>query len=121
MRATHHFLTEQEIQKLKSYVPQAICQVEKLVVAYGEQVPGRLYGRRRSAAGNAVFSAGLLGQGIGKQLLLYGIQLLGVQELTVNAHNPNAVAFYRHFGFTVYKRTELDETVRRIRCCICAW
>lgn len=39
MRATHHFLTEQEIQKIKSYVPQAICQVEKLVVAYGEQVP----------------------------------------------------------------------------------
>lgn len=82
---------------------------------------GRLYGRRRSAAGNAVFSAGRPGQGIGKQLLLYGIQRLGVQELTVNAQNPNAVAFYRHFGFTVYKRTELDEAVRRIRCCICAW
>lgn len=64
---------------------------------------------------------GVLGQGIGKQLLLYGIQRLGVQELTVNAQNANAVAFYRHFGFTVYKRTELDEAVRRIRCCICAW
>lgn len=37
---------------------------------------------------------GVLGQGIGKQLLLYGIQRrLGVQELTVNAQNPNAVAF----------------------------
>lgn len=121
MRATHHFLTELEIQKIKSYVPQAICQVEKLVVAYREQVPVGFMGVDGQRLEMLFLAPGVLGQGIGKQLLLYGIQRLGVQELTVNAQNQNAVALYRHFGFTVYKRTELDEAVRRIRCCICAW
>ena len=49
------------------------------------------------------------GQGIGKQLLQYGIKHYAVNELTVNEQNPLAKGFYEHMGFTVYKRTELDE------------
>ena len=49
------------------------------------------------------------GKGIGKQLLVYGINNYGVQELTVNEQNPQAVGFYEHMGFNTYKRTELDE------------
>ena len=33
----------------------------------------------------------------------------GVRELTVNEQNPQAVAFYEHLGFTICKRTDLDE------------
>ena len=44
------------------------------------------------------------GQGLGKQLLQYGIQ-----ELTVNEQNPQAVGFYAHMGFETYRRTTLDE------------
>lgn len=33
----------------------------------------------------------------------------GVREVTVNEQNPQAVGFYRHMGFSVYKRTDLDE------------
>ena len=32
-----------------------------------------------------------------------------VNDLAVNEQNPNAKGFYEHLGFTVYKRTELDE------------
>ncbi len=49
------------------------------------------------------------GKGIGKQFLLYGISNYGVQELTVNEQNPQAIGFYEHMGFKTYKRTELDE------------
>ncbi len=49
------------------------------------------------------------GKGLGKQLLLYGIHNYGIEELTVNEQNPQAVGFYEHMGFETYKRTDLDE------------
>ena len=49
------------------------------------------------------------GQGVGKQLLQYGIENYSINELTVNEQNPRAKGFYEHMGFEVYKRTELDE------------
>ncbi|WP_418401612.1 hypothetical protein [Anaerotignum lactatifermentans] len=29
--------------------------------------------------------------------------------MTVNEQNPQAIGFYEHMGFSVYKRTDLDE------------
>ena len=49
------------------------------------------------------------GQGIGKQLLNYGVEKFNINELAVNEQNPQAKGFYEHMGFKVYKRTELDE------------
>ncbi len=33
VRATHHFLSDAEILKIKTYVPQALSAVENLVIA----------------------------------------------------------------------------------------
>lgn len=49
------------------------------------------------------------GNGLGKQLLQYGIETYNIQELTVNEQNPQAVGFYEHMGFQTYKRTDHDE------------
>ena len=49
------------------------------------------------------------GWGTGKQLLQYGIENYGVNELAVNEQNPLAKGFYEYMGFKIYKRTELDE------------
>lgn len=48
----------------------------------------------------------------GGQLLEEAIARYGVEELTVNEQNPDAVGFYEHLGFRTYKRTELDEEGR---------
>ena len=45
------------------------------------------------------------GKGIRKQLIQYGIRNYGIQEVTVNEQNPQAVGFYQHLGFETYKRT----------------
>lgn len=34
---------------------------------------------------------------------------MGVEEVTVNEQDPQAVGFYRHMGFEVYRRTDCDE------------
>lgn len=49
------------------------------------------------------------GKGIGKKLIDYGILNYGINEVTVNEQNPQAVGFYNHIGFEIYKRTDLDE------------
>lgn len=49
------------------------------------------------------------GNGLGKNLLNYGIQNYAVKEVTVNEQNPQAVGFYEHLGFKTYKRTDCDE------------
>ena len=47
--------------------------------------------------------------GLGRRLLEYGAERYGIQEVTVNEQNPQAVGFYEHMGFVTYKRTDRDE------------
>ena len=56
-----------------------------------------------------IYEAVERGKGIGKQLLKYGIEKFGIKEVTANEQNPQAVGFYKHLGFKIYKRTDLDE------------
>ena len=51
----------------------------------------------------------LRGSGLGRRLLTYGIEELGIRELCVNEQNPLAKGFYEHMGFVCFKRTKLDE------------
>lgn len=110
VRATHLFLSEAEILRIRAYVPQAVAAVEHLVVAETEN--GDLIGflgaeNRRLEM--LFLSPDIQGKGLGRQLLEYGIRRFGIRELTVNEQNPQAVGFYQHMGFSVYKRTEQDE------------
>ena len=47
-------------------------------------------------------------QGLGRQLLQYGIDHWGVRSLDVNEQNPQARGFYEHMGFRVTGRSETD-------------
>lgn len=48
-------------------------------------------------------------KGLGTRLIQYGIQNYGIKEVTVNEQNPQAIGFYRHFGFETYKRIDCEE------------
>ncbi len=110
VRATHHFLSEGEIEKIKGYVPQALDGVEHLIIAENNPgTPAAFMGIEDHRLEMLFLAPGERGKGLGKQLLLYGIQNYGVQELTVNEQNPQAVGFYEHMGFVTYKRTNMDE------------
>ncbi len=37
------------------------------------------------------------------------IEDYGIEELTVNEQNPQAVEFYKHLGFETYKRSERED------------
>lgn len=110
VRATHLFLSEAEIQKIKAYVPHALTGVSRLLVA--ERAPGQpvaFMGIEGPRLEMLFLSPAERGAGLGRQLLEYGILHYDLQELTVNEQNPQAVGFYRHMGFETYRRTDCDE------------
>lgn len=108
--ATHLFLSEPEILRIREYVPQAIGGVAHLVVAENEQGnPVGFMGVERDRLEMLFLSPAERGKGLGKQLVQQGIQNFGVQEVTVNEQNPQAVGFYLHMGFETFRRTDHDE------------
>ena len=110
VRATHLFLSAEEINRIKQYVPQALQAVPVLVVAEdGNGNPMGFMGVAHRMLEMLFVSNEYRGQGIGKQLLQYGIERHAINELSVNEQNPLAKGFYEYMGFEVYKRTESDE------------
>lgn len=110
VRATHLFLSDEEVNHIKEYVPQALDSVEHLIVAQGENnVPVAFMGLEDTRLEMLFLSPEERGKGLGKQLIEYGTKNYGIQEVRVNEQNPQAVEFYKHMGFETYKRTEYDE------------
>ena len=109
VRATHLFLSDEEILKIKEYVPQALIAVDKLFIAEENGIPVAFMGIEDGSLEMLFIAPEERGKGIGRLLLQHGIDDHGVDRLTVNEQNPQARGFYEHMGFHVYKRTELDE------------
>lgn len=110
VKATHLFLSENEIENIKQYVPQALKEIPHLIIAENEdQVPIGFMGIVENHLEMLFISHEERGKGVGKELLEYGIEKYSVNDLAVNEQNPLAKGFYEHMGFEVYKRTERDE------------
>lgn len=111
VRATHHFLKEEDLLFYKKairedYLPSGELQLYCLNDATG------------AIAGFIALSEELIemlfirpdvrGQGIGKQLLRYATHDLGKSKVDVNEQNEQAAAFYIHSGFRVAGRSPVD-------------
>ena len=110
VKATHDFLSADEIAAIKKYVPQALGGVPVLVVARSEQQAMTAFLGLDGGRIEMLFvSPDERGKGIGKALIQQAVERYGAWEVTVNEQNPQAVGFYERMGFTVYKRSDLDE------------
>lgn len=110
VRATHLFLSEDEIENIKKYVPQALKEIPCLTVAENEeQIPVGFMGIAGQHLEMLFISNEERGKGLGRELLEYGMEKYSVNDLAVNEQNPLAKGFYEHMGFEVYKRIECDE------------
>lgn len=110
VRTTHLFLSDAEINQIKKYVPQALREVEHLLIATNDvKKPIAFMGITDKLLEMLFVTPEVRGIGIGKQLLLHGIEHYDIQEVTVNEQNPQAIGFYEHMGFKTYKRTDFDK------------
>lgn len=109
VRTTHHFLTEADIQRLRPYVDQGLRAIAVLGVAWeGDQAQGFI-GLDGDKIEMLFVAAEAVGHGIGRQLMDWAVFHHGATRIDVNEQNTHAAAVYRHWGFTVYERTPLDD------------
>jgi putative acetyltransferase len=111
VRATHHFLTEADIQFFKPLVREELPHVAQLACmrdAEG-QVAGFI-GVEHNKVEMLFVHPSWRGQGIGRRLMTYAITALGASLVDVNEQNTQAVGFYMRMGFEVIGRSGLDST-----------
>lgn len=110
VRATHKFLSNEEILEIKKYVPEALASISHLIIDNDENGnPVAFRGIEENKLEMLFITSDYRGKGIGKKMLSYGIENYGVTDLAVNEDNPQAKVFYEHMGFKVYQRNELDD------------
>lgn len=109
VRSTHHFLTEDDIQKFTPFVKMGLSGIETLIVARDNQKTIAFMGIEAGRIEMLFISPDYFGKGLGRELAELGISQYGVRYVDVNEQNSQAVGFYRHIGFEVFERTELDE------------
>ncbi|MFO2462521.1 GNAT family N-acetyltransferase [Pseudomonas sp. 15FMM2] len=109
VRATHDFLPENYIKRLKDLVLTSYLDSVMLICTKDSRQ------RITGFAGVAVGKVEMLfidpqyrGQGLGRKLLSYAIDHMNADELDVNEQNPQALGFYLKEGFEVIGRTEHD-------------
>ena len=117
VQATHLFLSAPEIAAIRTYVPQALCGVEHLIVAQDESgTPVGFMGVQENRLEMLFLDPEACGQGLGARLLCLGMEQYGVSELTVNEQNPAAAGFYWHMSTAAVSWMNRSA---RTRFCIC--
>ena len=105
--STHDFLKEEDFLYYKEHLPVYFQHV----TLFGFEQEGILIGFMGIAERNLemlFIDNNYRGTGIGKKLITYAIDNLQVTKVDVNEQNTQAVGFYKHIGFSVYKRSSLD-------------
>ena len=109
VRATHHFLKEEDIQYFKPLILNEFLKAVNLFCIRNEQ--GHIVGFLGTADDKIemLFIDPLSrGQGVGKLLLHYAVDQVGSKKVDVNEENHQAVGFYKHMGFQVVSRSDID-------------
>ena len=104
---THDFLKKEDFLYYKEHVPSYFPYVTLL----GFEQEGCLVGFIGIAEDNIemlFIDNDYRGKGIGKQLIFHVINKLHVTKVDVNEQNVQAVGFYKHIGFNVVTKSELD-------------
>ncbi|WP_246172240.1 MULTISPECIES: GNAT family N-acetyltransferase [Sphingobacterium] len=107
VKATHHFLKEEDFLFFKDAIPNEYLPHLEVYVFKEESILGFMAVNEHHLEMLFVDDA-FRGRGIGKQLLNYAVEELGVKSVDVNEQNEQAVVFYQRHGFKVSSRTEQD-------------
>lgn len=109
VRASHHFLREEDIENLKPYVTEGLASIRHLYVVFDTDAPTAFIGIQDEKIEMLFVSPQYLRKGIGKQLVNMAVKNHKAIFVDVNEQNPGARAFYEKLGFVEFGRTEMDE------------
>lgn len=107
---THHFLQKADFDSINEAIDKEYLPAVDLWVAKSTKdgsVCGFM-GITDNKLEMLFIHAAERGKGVGKLLLQYAVEKLGVKSVDVNEQNGQAVGFYQKFGFFVINRQECD-------------
>jgi putative acetyltransferase len=109
VRATHHFLTEADIEFFRPLVRDEFLGMVTLAGRRDEtgQVTG-FVGVAQDKIEMLFVHPQWFGKGIGRDLTRYAIEVLGATAVDVNEQNEQAMGFYEKMGFEVTGRSATD-------------
>ena len=108
VRATHPFLKEDDIQVFKHLIQNKFLDKVELHCIRTEGMIAGFIGTSADKIEMLFADPVHHGKGIGKQLLLYAVDVLNKKQVDVNEQNEQAISFYQHFGFVNINRSEKD-------------
>ena len=109
VRATHHFLREEDIAEFRPIVIEQAFPAVKLACARTDA--GDIIGFVGTADGKVemIFIDPVHhGRGIGRSLMAHAIEHERATDVDVNEQNPDALAFYQRLGFEIVSRSPVD-------------
>ena len=115
VRATHDFLTEQDIVALRPFVAEEFASeaYEWWVLEVPDGRVVGLLGYAPNTIEGLFIDPDHRGKGTGTALIGHAQQLSGgVLKVDVNEQNDGALGFYQRLGFTVVGRSPTDEADR---------
>jgi len=109
VRATHHFLSEEDIRYFKPLIlNDYLKMVELRCVKNSNDLIVGFLGVHDRKVEMLFLHPDAMGKGLGKYLLKFAIENLKAAKVDVNEDNEQAVGFYLHSGFKIVSRSELD-------------
>lgn len=112
VRATHHFLKEENILFFKQTIHEhKYFELVELACVRDEanKILGFL-GTHNDSLEMLFVHPDYIGKGVGKALMNHALEVVKVNKVDVNEQNERARQFYLNHGFVVIGRDELDGT-----------
>ena len=107
VRASHHFLMENDIARLKPSVERTVVSVETLVVGSADRPVGFM-GIEARKLEMLFLHPNFFRRGIGMAFVRYAFERHGVNAVDCNEQNTGALVFYERMGFRTIGRTSVD-------------
>ena len=109
VRASHDFLTADDIRRLTPCVSEGLAAIATLIVARRGGAPVGFMGIEGRKIEMLFLAPELFGQGLGRRMVTMALDTYGVTHVDVNEQNARAAAFYRRMGFRPFRRDALDD------------
>jgi putative acetyltransferase len=109
VRATHHFVNSEEVDRLKELVKQIDFNSFSVYCLISENKVLGFLGVENHVVESLFLDPDYIGQKLGTKLMNFAINELKADKVNVNEQNSEAIRFYSKFGFVTYERTEKDD------------
>jgi putative acetyltransferase len=106
--ATHHFVSSEELDKLKELVKQIDFHSFAVYCLLSESKVLGFVGVEDDVIESLFLDPEYMGQKLGTKLMNFALTELKADKVNVNEENLDAIKFYSKFGFVTYERTEKD-------------